>query len=217
MSGFLDLHDNTTTSQTAALPTVPDHLIEVIIEYIERYSDSLALAVTCKSICLAAQPILIRLQFRTISLTRIDNNKLWDALLEKPGLSRSVRHILLASLENELPEGVRCPRSYAMFDPGVFKWSPAHFEHFCRALSQLPNLTQIIIRGRYGVNWFPHGADEVWRAIKSGCHALSSMSIHDGVRLQPGGSPLVGPYIRDEQVDHLIVISCGFCKLTRSS
>jgi hypothetical protein len=217
MSGFLDLHDITTTSQTAALPTVPDHLIEVIIECIEHYSDSLALAVTCKSICLAAQPILIRLQFRTISLTRIDNNKLWDALLEKPGLAKSVRYILLAPLEKDLPEGVRCPRSYAMLNLGGFKWSPAHFEHFCRALGQLSNLTHIAIGGRYGVNWFPHGADELWRAIKSGCHALSSMSIHDGVRLEPGGIPLVGPYIRDEQVEHLKVISCGFCKLTRSA
>jgi hypothetical protein len=181
--------------------------MQVIIEHTEHYLDALALAVTCKSICLVAQPILVRLQFRTISLTRIDKSKLWDALIEKPGLAKSVQFMLLAPLEKDLPQGILCPRSYSMLDPGGLKWSPAHFEHFCHALSQLSNLTHITISGRYGVNWFPHGADEVWKAVKSGCHALSSMSIHNGVRMKPGGSPLVGPYIRDEQVDQLTTVS----------
>jgi hypothetical protein len=194
-------------SRTTALLTIPDHLIEAIIERIEHYSDALALTVTCKSICLVAQPILIRFQFRTIGLNRIDNVKLWDALLEKPGLAKSVQSMLLAPLEKDLPEGICCPRSYEMFDPENFKWSPAHFEHFCRALSQLSNLTHIAISGRYVANWFPHGSDDVCRAIKSGCNALNSISFHNGVRMKPGGSPLVGPYIFDEQVDYLSPIS----------
>jgi hypothetical protein len=149
MSGSFRPRIAPTTPQTTALSTVPDHLIEAIIERTEHYSDALALAVTCKSICLVAHPILVRLQFRTINLARIDNTKLWDALLENSGLAKSVRFMLFAPLEKDLPDGVRCLRSYAMLNPGVFKWSPAHFEHFCRALSQLPNLTQITIRGRY--------------------------------------------------------------------
>jgi hypothetical protein len=207
MSGSLGPHDTPTHLRTAALPTVPDHLIEAILEHVEHYSDALALAVTCKPINLVAQPILIKLQFRTISLVRIDNAKLWDALLEKPGLSKSVQSVLLTSLEEHLPERIRCPRSYCgTFDPGNFKWSPVHLEHFCRALGQLSNLTHITIHGYYGANWFPHGSDEVWRAINSGSNALSSVSAHNGLRMKPGGSSFFESYIYDEEVDCLAAV-----------